>query len=141
MPLIYQTMKSIENPIGDGRYNRSSERSPLEKNTIPAGFVFAIADDGSIEDRSRAVFTIPVARKGSSELAKKLAAVATAPLDPVPEEEETFESVLASVPGGAEAAVSLVLKQLNISPKDLRARLMSEGRPASTSVPEVSDQP
>lgn len=121
-PVIYQTMRSVSNPIGDGRHNRSNTASPLVKNVIPAGFVFAINEDGSIEDRSKPVETCPANRKGVDSLRQQLMSVATAPLQIVEPEVETIDSIVAERP---DVAVD-VLKRLGVTPEKLRA-LLSAG--------------
>lgn len=130
-PVIYQTMRSVSNPIGDGRHNRSNTASPLTKNIIPAGFVFAINEDGSIEDRSKPVETCPANRKGIDALRQQLMSVATAPLQVVEPEVETVESIVAERP---DVAID-VLKRLGVTPAALRQLLSGSASPSTEAQP------
>lgn len=126
-PVIYQTMRAIKNPIGDGRHNRSNTASALIKSVVPAGFVFALNEDGSIEDRSRAVDVCPANRKGAPDLRAVLMAVATAPLQEVEPEEESIESLVAERP---DEAIT-ILKRLGLTPEKIRAALAGSASTAS----------
>ena len=122
-PVLFTTTKSITNPIGDGRHNRAPYRSDLEKNVIPAGFVFALDESGNIEDRSRPYAVID-AEKGAV-LREALMSVASEPLQgPPPQVEESIEQVLATMPG--KDATALVLKALGLNGAQLRALLMQD---------------
>jgi hypothetical protein len=121
--VLYMTTKAIENPIGDGRHNRAAWRSPLDQTRVPAGFVFALDDEGNIEDRSKPVYQ--VASKRGKPLRERLMEVASAPLSsPTVVEEETVEDVLREA--GGERAIPEVLKALSVTPSQLRALLAGE---------------
>ena len=123
-PVLYCTTKAIENPVGDGRHNRAPYRSDLEKNTIPAGFVFALDEEGNIEDRSRPFEVVPAAK--GALLREALMAVATEPLQgpPPAPEEETVDAVLATLPASKDVT-TLVLKALGLNGAQLRALLQA----------------
>jgi hypothetical protein len=124
MVMIYRTTRSIDNPIGDGRHDRAKWQTALRKSSIPAGFVFAVNEDGSIEDRNTTPDDRRVKASEAEPLRKALLAVAGPALGGEVEHEETVEEVVESLPPGA---VAEILKALKISPKELRARLASEG--------------
>jgi len=128
---IYVTTKAVRNPQGDGRHNRANWRSPLDKTEIPAGFVFALDDEGNIEDRSVPVATLS-AKKGAA-LRAELLKVASAPLgteSDIITEPETVADVLEGADSGA---VAQVMEALNLTPAELR-RLLSGQTKAQPSV-------
>lgn len=124
--IVYQTTKAVENPIGDGRHNRAKWRSSLEKSEIPAGFVFAVTDDGDIEDRSKATAT--VTGEKATQLRTLLLSVATEPLagslNPTQAvKQESIEEALSSL--GPDAALR-ALKKLGVTVADLKAAAQAE---------------
>ena len=135
--ILYTTTKTITNPIGDGRHNRAPWRSSLHKNSIPAGFVFGVAEDGSIEDRSRPFEVIGA--EEAQALRDALLSVAGEPMKAVePEVEETVEDVLAALPTNVNPTAEII-RALGIPPKQLRAMLLgSRGQEQAQSSSEDS---
>lgn len=122
--VLYTLLETIDNPVGDGRHNRAPYRSDLEKNTIPRGFVFAVDEEGNIEDRSRPYHILR--GKEAEALRDKLLATASAPLKgPPPVVEESIEDVLKTLPG--KDATAVVLKALGLNGPQLR-QLLAEAQ-------------
>jgi hypothetical protein len=122
--MIYRTLKTIKNPVGDGRHDRASWQTPLKQSKIPAGFVFAISDDGTIRDLSVTDPDRTVTGAMAVELRKQIMAVAGPPLGgEVEEEAETVESVIAAV--GAEKAAQAIAAGLGLSPAELKTFLLA----------------
>jgi hypothetical protein len=127
---IYQTIKPIENPMGDGRHNRAKWRSPLDQTRIPAGFIFGVDDEGNIYDHSTPTQVLQAKRKGTAELRQMLISVAGSTMEPVEPPPPTIEDVIAEAP---KDAVPELLKKLGMSPEQLREALLSATSPSSAS--------
>ena len=50
IPEYRKTIHDIDNPLGDGRCDRSKSANPLKKTVIPAGFVYYWDDDRGVVD-------------------------------------------------------------------------------------------
>lgn len=135
--VIYRTTRRVENPIGDGRHNRAQWRSELDKTTVAPGFIFGVDEAGNIFDYNTATHSIPSNR--AADLRMAMLAVASPPLAGDVEVEETVESVLASIPGGASEAVTGILNSLGISPKALRELLAkNEAKPTPSRMVDIT---
>lgn len=134
--LIYRTLRSIDNPVGDGRHDRATWQSPLFKRRIPAGFVFALSEDGSIRDLSYSPPERVLTGDRANDLKKLLVSVAGPPLaGDLEEEEESFDAVI-NAHGGPEAATKAMCAALNLTPSQLAAFLRDTvGKQAATLAP------
>jgi hypothetical protein len=122
--MIYRTLKTIKNPVGDGRHDRANWQTPLKQSKIPAGFIFAISDDGTIRDLTVTDPDRTISGQMAVDLRKHIMAVAGPPLGgEVEAEEETVEDVIAAV--GAEKAAQAIAKGLNLSPAELKTFLLA----------------
>jgi hypothetical protein len=140
--LIYRTLKSIDNPVGDGRHNRADWQSSLLKSRIPAGFTFAITDDGTIRDLSYSPPERVLSGDRAAELRKHLIAVAGPPLQGDVEEEETLETVI-EAHGGDKEAMLAMCKALNLTPGQLKSFLAEavRAKPAKETTGKVKRPP
>lgn len=126
--VFYRTTKRVDNnPEGDAR-RRASWRSPLEKPTIPAGFLYGIDENGTIFDHSEIKHAVK-----NDELLRMLKSASSPPLDVDIEEEETVASVLAEIPGGITQVVETILREMDMTPKELRDLLAHNKRAAVAS--------
>lgn len=127
---IFRTTKSIANPVGDGRHNRAEWQTALKKTHIPAGFVFALNEDGSVEDRSRSV---EEDRMKNRQLREALMAVAGPELGGEIQDNVTIETVIAATPGGADQAVAALMNHFGLTASEFHSLLKAQAQPGGLS--------
>lgn len=130
---FYRTSTEIDNPLGDGRHNRAQWRSYLDKNKIPAGWVFGVDEFGNVYDHSAALKVI--SKKEATALMPTLMAVAGEPVGGFPTE-DTIDTVLSTMDPATVARA--LIETLNLSAQDLRDLLLTQGVTADPSAVTVT---
>jgi len=113
-----KVLQDIHNPFGDGRMNKAHWRSPLEKRTIPEGFIY-------YWDEEQKILSDAKNRRGYvyGDDARKLRQILDANSEPF---EETFATVLADFNWGATTIAQIICNAKGISPAELRQILKDD---------------